>query len=230
MIPFDEYCQDTGFYKKLSLNYRTSFSFGQIYWTHAYYPHKHLELWRPILDPNEKTKTLARAFEQQSAKDDAFDRGYPLSSPKLESSEEFLVIRAKIRPVVLLQPESPLLNDLNKGFRANLQRHLSTVAQVFSVTDETGTSKFNPVVINRIRTLEFPQIMFLPKQAGLLNADSLLRLDEVQSVFTDHLDATEYMLGEEALQVLKDQLRLLLTGETRPEHVKLREFLMNEAI
>jgi len=45
--------------------------------------------------------------------------------------------------------------------------------------------------------MEFPQLMFLPARVGLLDVDSLLRLDELQSVFTPHLEASEFSLGDE---------------------------------
>jgi len=32
------------FYRKLPLGYHANFSFGQFFWTHAYYPHENLEL------------------------------------------------------------------------------------------------------------------------------------------------------------------------------------------
>src|ERR1017187_10232643 len=60
----DEWFGDT-FYKKLPLGYHNdaNFCFGQIFWTHAYYPHENLELWRPVPDPAEPTKTIASQFE-----------------------------------------------------------------------------------------------------------------------------------------------------------------------
>ena len=47
----DEWFGDS-FYKKLPLGYHNpgDFCFGQVFWTHAYYPHENLELWRPVPD------------------------------------------------------------------------------------------------------------------------------------------------------------------------------------
>ena len=85
------------YYKKLLLGYHNeaNFCFGQIFWTHAYYPHENLDLWRPIPDPAEPTKTIASQFRITAAGQDAFKRGLPLHAPKLETNEEFIVIRAK---------------------------------------------------------------------------------------------------------------------------------------
>jgi hypothetical protein len=35
--------------------------------------------------------------------------------------------------------------------------------------------------------MEFPELMFLPKRSGFLEVDSMLRLDEMQSVFSGHI-------------------------------------------
>src|SRR5262245_10808843 len=101
----DEWFPDN-FYKTLPLDHQRVFRFGQIFHTHAYYPHENLELWRPVFDPKEPTKTFASEFQIRSAGKDAFKRAIPLSAPKLETNEEFIVIRAKLRPVVLLQEPS----------------------------------------------------------------------------------------------------------------------------
>ncbi len=56
--------------------------------------------------------------------------------------------------------------------------------QVFGLADpKAGREEFNPNFVERIRKMEFPQLMFLPARAGLLDVDSLLRLNELQSVF-----------------------------------------------
>src|SRR5258708_27196534 len=112
----DEWFKDD-FYKKLPLGYHHQFSFGQFFKTHAYYPHENLELWRPVPDPAEPTKTIASQFRITAAGTDAFRRVLPLHAPKLETNEEFIVIRAKARPVVLIQAEFPLACVNNRGFR-----------------------------------------------------------------------------------------------------------------
>jgi hypothetical protein len=220
------------YYKKLSLGYHNeaNFCFGQIFWTHAYYPHENLELWRPILDPAEPTKTTASQFRITPASQDAFKRGLPLHAPKLESNEEFIVIRAKVRPVVLIQAELPLARVDNRGFRGRIQRRRTLCAQVFGLADtRTGTPEFNPSFVDRVRKMEFPQLMFLPRQAGVLDVDSMLRLDEAQSVFVPHLDATQSCLGDEVANVLRHQINFLLTGIGPNDYTELREVLLNDS-
>jgi len=225
----DEWFGD--FYKKLPLGYHNeaNFCFGQIFWTHAYYPHENLELWRPVPDPSEPTKTLASQFRIAAAGQDAFKRNLPLHAPKLETNEEFLVIRAKFRPVVLIQTELPLAGVENRGFRGRIQRRRTLVAQVFGLADpRTGTPEFNPSFVDRVRRMEFPQLMFLPHQAGIFDVDSMLRLDEAQSVFVPHLEPRQFCLVDPVANVLRYQINFLLTGVGPNDYTELREVLLNE--
>lgn len=146
------------FYKKLPLGYHNeaNFCFGQIFWTHAYYPHENLELWRPALDSTEPTKTIASQFRITPAGKDAFRRNLPLHVPKLETNEEFIVVRAKRRPVVLVQTELPLPGINNSGFRGKIQRRRTLVGQAFGLADaKTSAPEFSESFVNRVRTMEF---------------------------------------------------------------------------
>jgi hypothetical protein len=217
------------FYKQLPLGYHSqaNFAFGQFFWTHAYYPHENLEIWRPVPDPNEPTKTTASTFRIVSAGRDAFRRTLPLQTPKLETYEEFLVVRAKRRPVVLIQPEAPLIAVDNRGYRGKIQRRRCLVAQVFGLADsKTGNPEFSSTFVERVRRMEFPQLCFLPKTSGLLEVDSMLRLDELQSVFTPHLDPTQFSLGDLMGGILMGQWKFLVAGTGPSDYTELRELLL----
>jgi hypothetical protein len=221
----------TAFYKKLPLGYHNeaNFRFGQIFWTHAYYPHENLELWRPVLDPAEPTKTMAAQFRITTAGQDAFKRTLPLHVPRLETNEEFIVLRAKVRPVVLIQTELPLAGVDNRGYRGRIQRRRTLVAQVFGLADtKTGAPEFNPSFVDRVRKMEFPQLMFLPQQAGIFDVDSMLRLDETQSVFVPRLDPRQFCLADDVANILRHQINFMLSGVGPNDYTELREILLND--
>lgn len=223
----DDWVKDGRFYKELPLGFHTHFSFGQILRTHTYYPHENLELWRPVVDPKEPTKTFATHFKIEAAGQDAFRRNYPLASPKLGTNEEFLVVRAKTRPVVMVMPEVPPWGVDNRGFRGRVQRHLCLVAQVFGLADpKTGQAEFSSSFVDRVKTMEFPQLMFLPACPGFLEVDSLLRLDELQSVFTANLEPTKMALTDEVTGILRGQLEYLFVGAKATEYLEIRELLL----
>lgn len=223
----DEYFADN-YFKQLPVGFHQHFSFGQLFKTHAYYPHENLELWRPVFDAAEPTKTFATNFQIVPAGQDAFKRIIPLAAPKLETNEEFLVVRAKRLPVVLVMPETPPLGVDNRGYRGKVQRHLCLVAQIYGLADpRTGREEFNPSFVQRVRKMEFPQLMFVPARAGFLDVDSLLRLDELQSVFTPNLEPTQLALGDETADVLRGQLQFLFAGTGPTLYTDLRELLLN---
>ncbi|MGH9841076.1 MAG: hypothetical protein ACREEM_20155 [Blastocatellia bacterium] len=216
------------FYQKLGLNYASTFNFGQFFLTHAYYPHENLELWRPIPDASEPTKTIATKFHIVSSAPDKFKKSLPLGAPPLETNEEFLVIRAKIRPVVLIRPEIPLPPEINKGFRGKLARKRCLIAQVYSLKDtKTGVAKFSPDFVARMRKLEFPQFLFFPQKAGILEVDSFLRLDECQSVFTKHLDPLQFALSDDLRSLLRWQLQALFVDSISKDYAELREMMLD---
>jgi hypothetical protein len=218
----------TDFYTQLALGFHnpSNFRFGQFFKTHAYYPHENLELWRPIPDPGEPTKTIASKFQLVAAGKDAFRRGLPLHAPKLETNEEFIVVRAKERPVVLIQPELEIGFN-NRGYRGRVHRRRCLVGQVFGLEDtRTGQAEFSPEFVHRVRKMEYPQLLFLPKKAGLLEVDSMLRLDELQSVFTPHLEASQFALADDASAVLRDQVQFLITQAGPNAYTELREMIL----
>jgi hypothetical protein len=69
--------------------------------------------------------------------------------------------------------------------------------------------------------------MFLPKRAGLFQVDSLLRLDELQSVFTSHLDPTNFALMSDLEGILIDQVQYLLTQRGPNSYSELRQLLLS---
>jgi hypothetical protein len=224
----DEWVGDDA-YKQLALGYhsRSNFCCGQFFWTHTLYAHENLELWRPEVDPHEPTRTIATNFRIAPGGKDAFKRSLPLAVPRLETNEEFVVIRAKKRPVMLIQPEAADMAVNNRGYRGKVQRKRSLIAPVFGLADaRTGLPEFNPDWVDRIRKMEFPQLVFLPKKPGLLEVDSIARLDELQSVFTPHLDPTQFALGDEMQNILIGQIQLFFANVGPNYYTELREMLL----
>jgi hypothetical protein len=189
---------------------KENYSFGQVFRCPAYYPHQRLEIWRPRdFDPK---LGIAKDFNIQTSGADCFSRSLPYTNPVLETNEEFIAIKAKPRPVVLLQPPDPSLLAIQKGiYPAKIVRHLCPVVLVYSAVNEVGDSKFPPAFIERVRRLEYRQFMFLPK-GGPLTVDSLARLDEIQSVAESQLQPTEFAVSAEVCKVLKSQVSYFYSG------------------
>jgi hypothetical protein len=223
---FDEFIGE-GFYQPQPTRDRALFTFGQIFVTHAYYPHENLQLWRPVIDPGEPTQSIAEVFRLEAARADAFRRRFPLRVPELQSNEEFIALRAKKRPVILLRPELAPLTDTR--LRGVVQKRRCLVAQVRGLYNTaTREAKFSSEFVERMRKMEFPNLMFLPRKAGVFEVDSMVRLDEIQTVFAPHLEPAGFALCTEVADMLLQQFKYFLTGEADDnDFLLLRNLLLN---
>jgi len=94
-----------------------------------------------------------------------------------------------------------------------LYRKQSTVARIFSVHHPvTEQLKFPPEFLDRIKELEYKHLLFLPA-GDALPVDSILRLDEVQSVFSARLDSTGITLHKDVKDLLRSQLQCMINNE-----------------
>jgi hypothetical protein len=126
----------------------------------------------------------------------------------------------------LIQPELEIGFD-NRGYRGRIHRRRCLVGQVFGLEDaKTGQAEFSPEFVRRVRKMEYPQLVFLPKKPGVLAVDSILRLDELQSVFTPHLQPSQFALGEDVCSMLKDQVQFLITEKGPSTYTELREMIL----
>jgi hypothetical protein len=203
------------------------FVFGHIFSAPVYYPHQRLELWRPN-SVDQKLHT-ATDFNITGGLNDAFKKSLPYSSPHLATNEEFIALRAKIRPVVLIQPPDPGLAKTPKvSMGINLERHLCVVAPVFGLENAEGYSKVSEEFLNRVRRLEYPQFCFLAK-CGPLTKDGLVRLDELQSIAVQHLKPTGFALSPEALSLFRSQVSLFTGGSDGSEFAGYRDLFSAES-
>jgi hypothetical protein len=202
------------------------FACGQIFWAPVYYPHQLLEIWRP--ETVHQQLHTATNFNIKTGLSDCFAKALPYSFPRLETNEEFIALRAKKRPVILIQPPDHSLTTVkipSSGIK--LARHLCVVAPAFSLVDAAGYTKVADEFIARVRQLEYPQFQFLPK-GGPLSLDSLIRLDEAQSVAIQNLEHTGYSLAEDALSVFRSQVSFFLSGFDSGDFAGWRKLLAED--
>lgn len=219
---------DKDFYESIPPEEKGQYRFGDIYWTHTYYPHENLECWRPCEEDYEPTKTFADKFRIELNPKQPFN-SLTLERPKLKSNEEFILIRAKQRPVLMLLPQMEIggISPLNRG--AKIWRRLCLVAQVFSVADkESNKLKFPLNFLDNVKRLKYPQLLFLPKQKGVFEVDGLARLDECQSIFTNHLQPTGFRLSSPLADLFLSQFIFLLDKIEECVYSEIKELLESE--
>src|SRR5436309_6096405 len=118
-------------FESIGPGYASKYGRGQIYWTHTYYPHEHLQVWRP--KSVDAVTGIASAFDPVTSAKDLFRRVAPLTSPSLKTSEEFLVIRGKRRPVVLLADMPPDTGIAPVRGGGRIERHFAICAPFYSI-------------------------------------------------------------------------------------------------
>lgn len=215
------------FFVRVGDNFRNSFARGQLFFVPLGYARENLELWRPT--GVDASGTSATTFQIMAAPGDRFARSTPLHQPKLETNEEFVVVRAKPRPVILLSPapQDPGVERVRGGGRVH--RRLALVVPVFNLMNRlTGEAKYQPEFIERMRLLEWPEFLYLPSWAGVLKYVGVARVAEIQAAYQPHLEPRDLRLSDEALAVLQAQLRFLTSGEYGGALAAYREELLHQ--
>ena|SRR2546427_2932298 len=216
----------SAYYDDLGLGYAKALVSGQICWVPILYIHEHKEIWRP--QSTDQTGTTATTFIITAVGQDAYNRSAPLASPRLTTREEFPVVRAKIRPVILLTaPLSEIAGAA--GRRENrINRGLCLVAPLYSILDPVSeVPKYPEEFVKRVRMLEYPQFSYAPKNAKARIRDSVVRLDTIQSIYHYHLEPTPTRLSVDALSILQGQIECYLAGRADTLYHDAREQLLH---
>jgi len=215
------------FYQPVGSLAAAAYTPGQLFRAPVGYTREDLEVWRPA--GTDASQTSAATFRLVAAPGDAFGRALPLHEPRLATNEEFLATRAKRRPVILLSraPNPPGVEQIKGG--GQVYRRLALVVPVYSLTNRhTGELKYRPEFPDRMRVLEWPEFLYLPPSPGILPAPSFARLSEMQPVYEPQLVPFNLRLVNEALAVLRDQVRYLTAGKYEGALAAYREELLNQ--
>ena len=182
------------YYEDLGLKYRNNLAPGQICWVAILYTYEHAELWRP--QNTDQTGTVAKSFGITPAGEDAYKRSAPLADPKLTTREEFPVVRAKIRPVILLTSLITEIQSQSGKGENRINSHRCLVTPLYSIIDSvTEVRKYPKDFVDRVRTLEYPQFSYAPKNANARIHDSIVRLDAIQAVYHNRLEPSGLRSG-----------------------------------
>ncbi len=214
---FDEYFETVG------SGFRNAFKPGQIVWTHFTYNFEHLEFWRP--NNLDDSGTIASEFNIQSSPSDVFNKRIPLSQPRLEINEEFLVVRTKKRPGILvtLPPPEIEVATIRGGGKINL--NLSLLAPLFSLEDSYGNAKYHSDFVNRTRKLLYPHLFFLPKKESSRLKDSLCRFDRIFAAYTNHMEPVDLCLKKDILGTFMSQFTCFVNEDSNGDYKTVFDLL-----
>jgi hypothetical protein len=211
------------FYVQLGPGHHTPENFrpGQVFHATISFTGENRMYWRPV-GYDSLTQTQASQFQVVGGASDLFRRRFPLYAPQLASDEEFPVIRAKRRPVILL---SRPLGNLGAG--ASYRHHCVVLPRFGLIKGASGRPKYPPKTVSRMRALEFPDVFFTPLEAPHLDRDGALRLDLLQPVPSSDLEPTPLALSPDVMEVLFGQFRFRMFGEYGGRYAEVRELLLN---
>lgn len=213
------------FYEEIGPEHRHASTPGQICHAPIIYTHEHHEIWRPTR--YDDSQTLATSFKIEAAGKNAYRRMTPLQNPPLKTREEFPVIRAKYRRVVLMRPAPATipLKPLKREYPLN--RPLTVVLPCYGIAGPFRRAKFPPEFVERVRKLEYPESFFLPEHHSAISKDSLLYINRMTNVYQSNLEPLNWKLSEQVLRLLQGQVRYYLTGEHTEDYANAREMLMH---
>ena len=211
-------------YEKLGPNFKQLKVAGQICITPILYCYENTQIWRPC--QTDATGTQASRFEIVSAGHDAYDRALPLKSPPLSIKEEFSVVRAKRRPVIIIRVAKSGQGQIT-GIAGSASRPLPMVLPLYSVEDLVGRQKYPSDFLARVQQLEYPEYFFLPADGAAIQKDSLLPLFRMAHAFDGHLEPCQWKLTDEVLRILVGQVGFWLAGVYGGDYATAREMLLN---
>ena len=84
------------------------------------------------------------------------------------------------------------------------------MAPVYSFGGDETRASYSPVFIERVKGYMYWQLFYLPPGANGRIREGFVRLDRIQAIHRDLMRQMPVMLGENAMGVLRDWLRVYL--------------------
>jgi len=205
------------YYLKATSREQNQYTRGQMYWCPCLYFDQELRILHPRgfdpydrLPPIWETKRIdPRAFNDQPHK--------PLLKPKLGADEEFVVLTAKKRPVVLLSSQSEPWR-----YRSGKAREeCFLVAPLYSFEDS------DPIAWKlKIRALAYRELFYLPADDNLAVEEGFIRFDRAHVVPKRWLGRMHVCLHPDALLILTTWFQFYLTGTVEDFYLEYRANLL----
>jgi len=201
------------FYRKLPLRLKNERQFSQVFWAPA-----------PCITPSTlalrlgslKAGTDIRDAQLELVRLDANTFGghsetervnikmkMPMPELGLNLSEELTVVKAKLRPAVLifrnctnLRREARFVAKIT-GKPVEPNRHL--FAPVFSLRKDDGTTDYPAEFIQLVQSAKYPHILFLPASSGPIKNDSMLVLSDTFQAGIATVDPTDWCIDPDIL-------------------------------
>lgn len=189
------------YYSQLSKDYRSSYAPGQLFWAPISFvldefPNRlKLDYFDPA-KPHNANFTLDRTDFRQAP----YEQDQSLRHLGLSQSDVLIANPFKKRPVVVLSDHLTRPDDAVQQYTGYM------VSPCYSLHDDSGNYKqwLNRDIILRAKAYQYPNIFYLPASAEFTLPESFVRLDRVQFVRIEHLEARPAMLSSDATGLLRE--------------------------
>lgn len=161
-------------------------------------------------------------------------RHLPLTVGDCQDDEEYLIFKAKKRPVIILAEKSALdVNEIPSGVQRNKAtnsfKKSYLVAPIFSCSSGEKTTSFGPFLTAKIQALFLPHFFYLMPTHKIIKNHSIVRLDKMFWTNNLNISSNNINLNDEVLKILYYQFKLAYDLENHPnEDIKALEEILQE--
>lgn len=138
----------------------------------------------------------------------------PLTTGGCNDDEEFLVFKAKKRPVIILAeknaldvskiPEGVQRNKANNAFKKSY-----LVAPIFSCSSGEKTTSFGPFLTAEIKSMLHDSFLYLPPTKTIISNPSVIRLDKMFWSNNINFNSKDIQLSVPILNIIFFQIKSL---------------------
>lgn len=194
---------------------------GQLLWAHVpfvgFRPHELIPEDRSVA--TDHSRALFR-LEPWSQSRQTVAAQLPVAALPQNPGEAYFVYRGKCRPVLVIADGGQDVDpSLTRGAAKWQSSRTFLVAPYFGAAADGSRGGWQPELVRRIRHCEYPQFFWDMLPISLSNSPSILRLDQIQPVGSNHeaFDYTPFRLSQEALEILDEWLVWLFFGRLEPQ-------------
>ena len=157
---------------------------GHLYEAPVFYAQSGLIVARPLYDEHTPAGTESLPANILLQPGDLFEHA-PFPQLRLASDEEFLVVKAKRRPVIILSADS-----------------INTASDTVLVAPLYSADNYKPEFVQRVQQGEYPGFLFLAADLSLSRKASIVRFDHLQSTVKSQLTSKPIAVTPETLTQL----------------------------
>ena len=174
--------------------YRKQHRQGHLYDAPVFYAQAQILVARPLYDdrPRAGSESLPATILLQPA--DLFEHA-PFPQLQLCADEEFLIVKAKRRPTVLLSSDS-----------------INSASDTVLVVPLYSAENYMPEFVQRVQDSEYPGFLYLAADSTLGRKAAVVRFDHLQSVTKSQLIPKPVAVTAETLNQLQDRLAQFVVG------------------